>query len=252
MTTLYLAYSIASPAVRSFREHNWEESQLGMLVSFAYIKDFRRQFTGVLPKSKGIPPTLLDSGAFSAFNSGKTIDINALISETLNMGWDEVVALDVIKDHEASMKNAVYMKERGCTVMPVFHIGEPFEVLTEYCKLFERVGLSCRFGEPESASYLWLDKCFRQSYPKKFHSFGWMGEKVLMRYPFYTADSSSWALAPQAYKRWKTYGGRLFIKESKDVSLLPEMEFYSNLQKRVRHKWSKEMVKLNGQLESVR
>lgn len=247
MTTLYFAYSIATPAVRAFKSFDWALHDMGMLVSFYYIKDFNRHF----PNRQKLMPTMLDSGAFSAYNSGKEIDIDKLIEEAKNEFWDETVSLDVIKDAENSLKNALYMKEKGCNAMPVFHIGEPFEILKEYCAEFDRVGLSCRFGETERESLKWLNECYRREYPKKFHSFGWVAEKMLLEFPFYTADSSSWALAPQAYKRWRAYGGRVFIKNTKDISLLPEMDFYSNIQKRVRHKWAKELKKLNG-LQSIR
>jgi hypothetical protein len=239
MTQLFLAYSINSNAVNAFRTHDWQESGLGMLASFFYLKPYQKDFPDKFPASK----TILDSGAFSAWNSGKSIDIDALIEEAKKERWDEVVALDVIGDHEKSMSNALYMREKGCTVMPVFHIGEPYEVLRKYCHIFDRVGLSCRFGETEKESYAWLDQCFARQFPKGFHSFGWMNEKVLMRYPFETADSSSWAVASERYKRWKAYGGRMFIPGKH--SLAPEIKFYADLQLKIKHRWKKEIERIN-------
>jgi hypothetical protein len=189
------------------------------------------------------PRTMLDSGAFSAWNSGQEIDIDALTEETKNPYWHESVALDVIGDHLLSLRNARYMRLNGSHAMPVFHFGEPWTLLKTYCEEFPKVGLSCLFGEPRRESFRFLDQCFARAWPHRFHSFGWTGEDVLMRFPFESADSCSWNIKPARYGQWASVGGRrLGIRGTRDMRA--EIEPYLDLQKKLEFVWKKELASL--------
>lgn len=86
--------------------------------------------------------------------------------------------------------------------MPVFHIGDPWDLLTWYCERFPKVGLSCRFGEPEAVSLRFYEQCFARAWPHRFHSFGWVDDMALSRFPFHSADAATWGVAPTAYRRF--------------------------------------------------
>ncbi len=238
MTAIYLAYSASGESRHTLPLVDWDECDLGLLVSFFYIDQFNRCASQLRPRR-----TMLDSGAYSAYNSGKTIDPEALIQETQQPRWGESVALDVIGDGEASLRNALYMKSRGSPAYPVFHIGESLDLLREYKREFPKVGLSCRFGEPVKESYRFLDRCFAVAWPYKFHSFGWVSEEMLLRYPFHTADAASWLLGPAAFGRWSAYGRSKNMALRKFRDLRSEVDVYAAMQRKVRARWKSEFEK---------
>ena len=197
MTTVYVAVSGRLTPLDAW---DWSKFQHSVLVSFHY-RNTVKHVKARVHEGKWRPANLLlDSGAYSAYNAGATIDIDALCAETKDPIYSESVGLDVIGSHEGSKKNAKYMKERGSPAMPVFHIGDPWELLDYYCQGWEKVGLSCLFGEKAKESLKFYDQCFARVWPHKFHSFGWTKRDMLLRYPFHSADSSSWASAARAYR----------------------------------------------------
>lgn len=199
---------------------------------------------------------MLDSGAFSAWNRGATIDMDALAEESKRPRYTEAVCLDVIGDADASVKNALAMKAAGSPAFPVFHYGDPWEHLELYKKEFGRVGLSCRFGEPVSLSMRWLDQCFARAWPCRFHSFGWTGAGPLSTFPFDTADSTSW-MVPQMYGQWRSFGKghrRHFgfpspttgIPTSGTLNLTGEVRSWLKIQRFLSYRWAKELAQCRG------
>lgn len=194
------------------QEWDWEARPLNVLVSFAYLKHWHKSM-GECPWMR-VSRTMIDSGAFTAYTKGEVVDIDALTEEVNTGGkflrpggWDEAVGLDVIGDWEGSRRNADYMREKGAVrAMPVFHIGDPMELLDYYCKHWPKVGLSCLFGEARKDSFRFYEQCFARAWPHRFHSFGWAAENVLMTFPFDSADSSTW-LASRRYMQF-TWRGR--------------------------------------------
>lgn len=186
-----------------FNGWNWDEHPVCALQTFAVIDSWHRMKTahirGEHMGEKIIGPLrfnrlMLDSGAFSAWQRGAVIDEDALIREQLSGEWDESVALDVIGDSEASVRGFERAQEKGSPAMPVFHYGDPWEHLDFYASRTWKVGLSCRFGESLKDSYRWLDQCFARIWPKATHSFGLMSFDAMNRYPFHSADATSWYL----------------------------------------------------------
>jgi hypothetical protein len=236
MTVIYLAYSSGGDANKTYKELNRSGVRHNILVAFPYLRSYHARQPYIL-KNKSI----LDSGAFSVWKSGKTINIDALIEESKNPEWNESICLDVINNANASIKNSLYMKSQGSPAYPVFHFGDPWEHLQEYKRQFPKVGLSCRFGEPLSSSLAWLDRCFALAWPYKFHSFGWVAESMLVRFPFQTADTASWNNAPCVYGQWKTFG-QMSVRHPK--SLRSEVEWYQRLQSRLEARWKTTLTKL--------
>lgn len=188
MTTIYAAGTNGYQR-ETFENWDWEANPLSWLNSFHYIGYWRRHCDVIKPERR-----MLDSGAYSAYHSGTTIDLEALVHEALTGGWDEVVGLDVIGDPDGSIKNLDRMWDMGCVAMPVFHIGDPWEHLEYYASKWPKVGLSCRFGESVKDSLRFYDQCFARAWPCKFHSFGWIARDALIRFPFHTADAATVSL----------------------------------------------------------
>lgn len=248
MTDMFFALN--GNFARALSGWDFDEEPVNALVTFAspaLIADVRRSG---MPFSR----VMLDSGAFSAWNSGNVIDIDALIEATLDPFFTESVCLDVIGDAEASVRNAMAMKAAGSPAFPVFHLGDPWEHLDAYRAAFPRVGLSCRFGEPITQSLAWLEQCFARGWPHRFHSFGWTGAAALSRFPFDSADSLSWVV-PQQFGQWRAFGRQhrahfgfpspatgLAVRRVPAESLRGEIMAFLKVQRFLKWKWRKELA----------
>lgn len=224
------------------------ESRPALLVSYVYLKGF----IGCQSKY-AYRDWMLDSGAFSAYNSGKVIDLQQYIKDCKDLlskdtTLVEVIALDVIGSGPGSATNANIMREAGLDVIPVFHIGDDWSILKNYCQGYNKVGLSCRFGESVKDSYKFYEQCFARGWPKKFHSFGWVAEKMLLTFPFHSSDSADWEIKPCQFGTWRAFGkpgstAYLNVRGSKQ-NLRAEVEWYLELERRLQHKWKKQMDEL--------
>jgi len=151
----------------------------------------------------------LDSGAFTAWSKGKPIDLGeyvAFVAEHAN-NWDLFAALDDIEDPRASLANWHAMRaklpELTARIVPVFHEGEPIEVLDEYLGHdAPAVGLGRTEGRRSKQKTLeFYDACFNRHPKARFHAFG-CGERLLLEpYPFHSFDCSTW-------ERDSTYGNK--------------------------------------------
>lgn len=238
MTDVFLAYSASDHTVPSFGQWDWDSKPISLLVSFFYIEGWKKHRKLCKPAK-----LMLDSGAYSAWNANKMIDLEALTEESKRSEWNEAISLDVIGDPEKTWRNTVWQLEQGAPVYPVFHIGEPWEYLERYCEQFPKVGLSCRFGETPTESTKWIEQCFARQWPHRFHSFGWVKEKMLMTYPFDSADTSSWLRRPTCWGIWNTYGKVQGLRGT--VNLANEMQVYWDLQQRLKQRWQKELARWN-------
>lgn len=151
----------------------------------------------------------LDSGAFSAWTQGIQIDIQEYI-DFIKEHKDiiEVYAnLDVIgiggkqpnqQTAEMTLKNQKIMEDAGLHPIPAFHFGEPFEFLENYVKNYDYIALGVA-GNSGVKLIPWLDICFgdyicdKDGMPKvKVHGFAVTSLPVMLRYPWYSVDSTSW------------------------------------------------------------
>lgn len=149
----------------------------------------------------------LDSGAFSAYNSGKIINIDDLISyaNTVIDKCDWVASLDVIGDGQKSYENFEYIRSKIADpdkLVPTFHINVPIEYLDKYLDYEDKFGkVKCiAMGgiakkRPQQRK-LFLDKILpyiRKKRPDiKIHAFGVTSADQLKDYDFDTADSTTW------------------------------------------------------------
>jgi hypothetical protein len=154
----------------------------------------------------------LDSGAFSASTQGITIDIHKYITFVQqNIDVLDVYAnLDVIGDPEATLKNQKIMESVGLSPLPCFHYGEPVKYLQYYIQNYDYIGLGGLVGIKRSDLSFWLDLlfskyiCDERGYPKvKVHGFGISSVMIILRYPWYSVDTTSWHLIGRV--------GRLYI-----------------------------------------
>ena len=157
----------------------------------------------------------LDSGAFSAFSKGVVINLDEYIS-FIKEHEDilEVYAnLDVIGDPEGTLKNQKYMESKGLKPLPTFHYGEPIKYLKYYLDHYDYIALGGMVPIPTDKLVVWLDElfseylCDKKGLPVvKVHGFGMTVISLMIRYPWYSVDSTSWVLTGR-------FGGVLIPKK---------------------------------------
>ena len=162
---------------------------------------------------------ICDSGMFSAWKRGVEIDPDAYVDfvqrnekylfacvsldaipggtvKSLYVGEQEIAGCAKL-----SYKNHQYLKHAGLQPIPVFHQFDPFEWLDRYIEDGETyIGISPYLRAHKSAIRTWLDKCFLRLTNKnglpivQTHGFGMTTIELLVRYPWYSVDSTSWVM----------------------------------------------------------
>jgi len=152
---------------------------------------------------------LLDSGAYTFAYTVKDQDTSS-IQRYLDSYIDFIlkykdrllgyVNLDDIHDVEISWKNQKYMEERGVCPIPVYHFGEDFKWLEKYVNEYDYVGVGgIARGVSERSDRALFDKIFnyveKKNIPVKLHAFGITRFNFLIRYSWYSVDSTTWLKA---------------------------------------------------------
>lgn len=145
----------------------------------------------------------LDSGAFSAKTQGVEINLKdyiQFIQENESI-IDIYANLDVIGDAEATWKNQQKMERVGLHPLPCFHYGEDLKWLKLYLDKYDYIALGGMVRAGTDLLMQWLDPLFTQhlcdekGMPKvKVHGFGLTSLPLMLRYPWYSVDSTSWVV----------------------------------------------------------
>jgi hypothetical protein len=161
---------------------------------------------------------LLDSGAFTAWKRGASVDLKSYIRfcreheerlyATVNLdvipGSPELPKADPEAAARGSDRNLQTMLDAGVkNVIPVFHQFEPLRYLTKMVEAgHEYIGISPSDRQPTAQRMKWMDEVYTLLSDSKgrpcvkTHAFGVTSYEVLYTYPFYTADSATWLLLP--------------------------------------------------------
>lgn len=163
------------------------------LISYFTFKDC---FEKNLIKNKKV---FLDSGAFSAYNLKREIDIDDYIDFIKKNKFEVYAALDVIYNPQRTKENLEYMLKKDLNPIPVFHYKSSLENLESISKKFNYIALGGLVPLATHRRELsnWLNYCFKFLYPKikqglKVHGFGISSMELLKKFPFYSVDSTSW------------------------------------------------------------
>jgi hypothetical protein len=179
----------------------------------------------------------LDSGAFTAWNAGKEVDIDLYKDWALELSkqWDNVrcVNLDVIPGEagrtstkaeriegmQVSLENADYLRKAGINVMEVFHQDEPFDFLDLLLdRLPSKESVLCispRNDVSTKAKLAWhqavlkhlVDRLGKDNLPK-MHGLAVTAKTLMMAFPYFSVDSSSYA-APVRFGRVADFEGKM-------------------------------------------
>lgn len=161
----------------------------------------------------------LDSGAFSAHTQGEVISIDQYAAYINEHGKHFTVRanLDDIGDTgPKSWANLKELERQGCDVFPVFHADDDFIYLTRMLDGgYNFMALGGLVGASRNVLREWLDKVWANYLVKpdgtprlQVHGFGLTDTELMLRYPWYSVDSSSWVMTG-------IFGGCLFRDKDK-------------------------------------
>lgn len=241
MTELYLALG---GATKNLRSSFCEQPAPAVLLSYVYFNTFAEFL-----ESSQIRYWVLDSGAFTAHQQGKPIELGEYIDFCKRvmagpLPPKEIYGLDVIGDWQATVRNIETMWKEGVPAIPTFHIGEPEEILVEFAAKYPKLALGGVAGMGKRA-IPWLRQCFARVWPKPMHCFGIHAKEVLMTLPFHSADATNWQAAPTRYGRWKCYGD-YDPKIRTGFHLRPQVNLYLELERQLQAKWKRELKRFEG------
>lgn len=143
----------------------------------------------------------LDSGAYSAWTMGATIDLPAFCHFTDKHQdlFSVVSVLDVIGSAEGTYHNQMEMEKRGVKPIPVYHYGEDPKWCEYYVKNYEYLALGGFGVANRKQMKQWLDRIWENylldgsGNPRiKVHGFAITAIPLMERYPWHSVDSSSW------------------------------------------------------------
>lgn len=178
----------------------------GILVSYHYLRKgryFGRRLDSLFNIFQGLP-VVLDSGAYSARQSGADVPLmefgKFIRKEGHRFHW--VASLDVIGNPHVTRTNW-QMLNRYYPVVPTIHAGTDLDYLRFYLSQgVERIAFGGMVGENGFAQLArntsdiraWLDDAFlllANHQQVQVHAFGLTNLEVLDPYPWTTADSTS-------------------------------------------------------------
>lgn len=175
-----------------------------LLVSFAEPKQLK-----LLSVDWYIPSLYLDSGAFTAWTRGKQINLSEYCEYILTKidRIERYFALDVIPGvpgmqptqaeiiaaAEQSIMNFICMRNQGLRPIPVYHQGEPLEVLDEYVGMgCDLIGLGGTYSRGRPSLVEWLKPIFARHPNQNFHGLAMTQARIIGSFPFFSVDSTSW------------------------------------------------------------
>lgn len=246
MTTVRLAWGGPPKAI----EKGWSDAEQvpAILVSYAYLQPFK------LHRAEyHFRDWVMDSGAFSAMNSGTVIDLGKYTDVCAEMLAEdeqltEVFALDVIGDPDASLANTEAMWDAGVPAIPTYHYGSPVEHLMHLAETYPKIALGGMVLKPKKQQ--WCEQCFARIWPKKIHGFGVNGDRLVLALPWHSVDATNWEMGPCAFGRWREYGA-LSVKGG-EQNLRGQVLSYLQLEERARRRWAKQMAELDTEGPTVR
>ena len=167
-----------------------------ILLSFFYLKKY--DLSKLKQDYPNIKKVFVDSGAFSAYNIGAKIDMEKYVEYLLKYKdyYDIAAGLDVIGDPEKTYEQCLYMKSRGCKILPTLHFGDNISWLEKYRKDWDYIALGGMGGGfvDKAKIIRWFDVIFSKYPGMKFHGFAITSDELLKRYPFQSIDSASWMI----------------------------------------------------------
>ena len=166
-----------------------------VLVSYA-------SFQGEASLSLPFSDVMLDSGAYSVATDREKVSVRAYglwlsLYLTTHPQIKEYVNLDDLSDPIITRKNQEFLESLGLHPIPVYHYGEPTEILDALCSRYRYVGLGgIAVGTMSSPNLQKFWEFVYERYSSNiFHIFGVGTMAPFFTYQPYSLDCTSWSTA---------------------------------------------------------
>lgn len=165
-------------------------NKLDVLVSYYYIK---QPLIDIMIEYKDHFNYIIDSGAFTAFKTGKTIDLDHYIRflHETKIPYEWYFTLDKIGDSKKTKENYEEMKKQGLLPVPIFTRGDTEESYWEYYNDRKFIGIGGIAGTTGNKKFLY--SC-QEKFAKgtKQHWLGFWQKDFLIHYKPYSCDTMTW------------------------------------------------------------
>jgi hypothetical protein len=195
-----------------------EKDNLNFLLSFATSSKHFETFY-----KEGKNKIMIDSGAYSAWNSGKVIDLEAYLAYCKKLPEEVLkINLDVIPETGSSMseinkcvekgfENYLYLKKHLKNVLPVYHYGEDISWARRMLEETDYICVSPANDTGEPIKREFFKYCFSElPTGVKTHTLGYSSIDGLAMFPFFSADSIS-------YKKTHMHGCVSYVRSDKSI-----------------------------------
>ena len=166
-----------------------------LLLSYFYFR--RKNLSEFISRLGYRPEILIDSGAWSAFNSGVEISVvNYMNYLQANRDLiDQYISMDVIGDSDLSLYFWLIMRQKGFRPIPVYHYKEDEKFLKYYARRSEIIAIGGTVPEPNKRIVAEWTRLIAWTYPEiKFHLLGSSSRKIIDTVDLYSVDSSTWIM----------------------------------------------------------
>jgi len=183
------------------------------LYSYFYVRK-RSEFSNIFKKliDEEVINVMIDSGAHSVATTKEEVKVEEYGKWLVSLGESDkrvYVNLDVApfrpgdliptaeryeKSASEGWENLKYLESLGLKPIHVFHGGEDWKWFNKLVDNYEYIGLAASIGE----KYGWLDSCWKRLLDyrgkplRKVHGFALTSPEIMVRYPWFSLDSSSW------------------------------------------------------------
>lgn len=204
-----------------------------ILIAIPYCND---KAIAALKEQKARVNILLDSGAFTAWKSGKeiTLDQYCKFIETVPFDLMGYFTLDKIGDHEGTKQNLLEIRRRGFAPIPIFTRGDSLDYLEEMYTFADIVGIGSLVGTKGNRWFLETTLAATTGKKRKVHWLGFTDRNYLANHQPFSVDTSI-ASGTSRYKRVVIYAGNGILKSfdladlrDDTANTIPKIKFFAD------------------------
>ena len=245
------------------------------LSTFAYPKEVH-EWIAAVEKVGATTSMIIDSGAFTTWNSGGRVNLKELIDYNkmiLSRYGDHhgfmFISLDVIpgergrragseeiaKAVDQSIDNFKVMQQEfpGHYILPVYHSGEDVSVRNTYMQMTDYICLSMDQTMSEKNRIEWAARSYVEGF--KFHGLAATGNRMITEVPWFSVDSAGWLNSGSMGSIYLDFGEGL-LRKIKISDQSPERhdagQHYDNLPEQEKRKITEMIIEKGYDPEQLR
>ena len=211
-----------------YRKLRFKLADLNILESYYYIRAQEWMF----PLLKTFNSFMLDSGAFTYLESGKTTDWKAYVDEYADFVASQEIDLffeldidAIIGLSEVEILRSRLEKRSGKKCIPVWHRSRGWDYWVKMCRKYPYVSIGgIVSGEIKGPDYPIFTKMLRYAHDRgvKVHGLGFTNYNGMLKYRFDSVDSTAWLYGNRGGFLYRFNGKGLDkIQSPKGVRLKP-------------------------------